>query len=86
MSSAKSGRPAKRRTGIVPAMIPAHTLTKLEVIEIRLRRARHVVNCIEFAATAEAAEVELGPVTFVAVDLIDQVLDDLAAIMSSGAT
>lgn len=57
-------------------------LAKLEVMEKRLRQARHVVHCVEVAATAEDAELELGPVAFVAVELIDRVLDDLTAIMS----
>jgi hypothetical protein len=76
-------RKASRRGVPAPAgVIPAATLIALEAIEKRLRRARHLINCVEIAATAEA-EVELGPVTFIAVDLLDRVLDDLAAIMPS---
>lgn len=78
MSRARKTASAKRR------VLPTSTPDKLQVIEKRLRRVRHVMYCVEVAATAEDAELELGPVVFVAVELIDRVLDDLMAIMSSG--
>ena len=60
------------------ATLTTEQASKLEVAVIRLQRARHVVHCIECAA-ASNSEIELGPVAFVAVDLIDRVLDDLAS-------
>jgi hypothetical protein len=59
-------------------------MVDLEVALRRLQRARQVVQCIEVAATAEA-EVELAPVAFVAVDIIDQVIADIAALLSKAA-
>jgi hypothetical protein len=81
MSRTRKAKPAKQRKSAT-SLIPASELHKLEVMEKRLQRARHVVHCVEFAATAEGGEIELGPVAFVAVDLIDRALDDLAVIVS----
>lgn len=71
-----NARRIKSATKNAPAASAAEQASKLEVAVIRLQRARHVVHCIECAAAA-GSEIELGPVAFVAVDLIDRVLEDL---------
>lgn len=73
--SRRKAAPTNRRQTAAP-VLPVDALDTLEVIHIRLERARQILHCLEFAATANA-DVELGPVAFVAVELIDRVLEGL---------
>lgn len=73
----KRSRKAKRA-----AVKPAAPIA-MQLALKRLERAVALLSCLEFAATAEA-ELDLGPVAFVARDLVGDAMLKLQALATAG--